>query len=797
MTVGIVSQGGIMRELFATIVLATGVVTASAATPGALEPVCTDCHGAQGTGGDRAPPLADSARVRALSDAQLRALIRSGTPGGMPAFPYADATLDSIVAWLRAANPVDIAAATPEQIRAGERYFFGAGGCAACHAVRGRGASNGPDLSTIAARTTRRALEAMLDDPTSQLGAKTTTWCPGWAFCPDLQWSVVSATLRDGTRVRGFARAEGEHDLVLQIFDGRFVRLGDAEIRSLTRERESYMPRFGGTPDERRDVLAYLQTLARVPLGPAPPGQAAAARVPYDAAPQNWPTYDGAPRGNRYSPLASIHRGNVSRLTPRWTFAPGGAGLQTTPVVIDGVMYVTGAARICALDAGTGRQIWCAPRVSGQSLAPGIRERRVVAAAEGAPAPFGGPGLANGPNRGVAVSGDRVFFVSDDAYLVCLNRITGGTIWIQQLADPRYPGSYYNSAAPLVVGERVIAGVAGGDGPIRGFLAAYRVDTGELDWRFWTIPAAGEPGSETWPPEALATGGGGTWTTGSYDADTRTLYWAVGNPYPSTNGGARTGRNLYTNSVVALDVATGAVRWSYQFTPHDVHDWDANAPLVLANASFDGRPRRLLLQANRNGFFYVLDRDTGEFLRATPFVNKLTWARGVGADGVPVLAPGQLPSEAGTLTCPSVRGATNWYGTAFDPATRRFFVMAAEDCSVYRTSGAIFGGWRDPADPSRRFLRALDLETGKIVWEKPLAGAQEANYSGVLATAGGLVFHGETGGRFAAVDARSGRTSWTFAANEFPRATPMTYEVDGRQFVAVAMGASVIAFSLP
>jgi alcohol dehydrogenase (cytochrome c) len=347
-----------------------------------------------------------------------------------------------------------------------------------------------------------------------------------------------------------------------------------------------------------------------------------------------------------------------------------------------------------------------------------------------------------------------------------------------------------------VIGDLVIAGVAGGDSPLRGFLSAYKVSTGELAWRLWTIPNPGEPLSETWKGRDLPTGGGATWTTGSYDVETGNLYWAIGNPYPATNGDQRGGSNLYTGSVLALDPKTGAVKWHFQFSPHDLHDWDANEPLVLVDAKFGARARKLLMQANRNGVFYVLDRTTGQFLLGKPFVKKFTWASGIGPDGVPLWLPNNEPTVQGVRTCPSVRGATNWYASSYSPQARLFYVMAAEDCSIYRKVGRGYDGDRDPTDPGLRYLRAIDPTTGAIVWEKPLIGAQEANYTGVLSTGGGLVFHGETGGGFAAVDAASGKTLWIFRANDNWRAAPMTYTVDGRQYVAVAAGGNILSFAL-
>ena len=318
-------------------------------------------------------------------------------------------------------------------------------------------------------------------------------------------------------------------------------------------------------------------------------------------------------------------------------------------MVSDGVMYVTAPGQVCALDSRTGREIWC------------------YGAA-------GGRGNSSPANRGVALLGDRVFYATGDAHLICLNRLTGAVMWDVNM--PVTPGSFSASSAPLVVGDLVISGIAGGDGPLRGFLAAYKATTGQLAWRFWTIPNPGEPASETWVGNAIATGGGATWLTGSYDVETDTLYWAVGNPFPATDGDQRQGANLYTNCVLALDAKTGKLRWHYQFTPHDLHDWDATEPFVLVDTTYRGRDRKLLLQANRNGFVYVLDRTNGEFLLGKPFVKKMNWSSGIGPDGKPQLLPANQPTKAGVKTCPSVRGATNWYSTSFHPGTKLFYVMA-------------------------------------------------------------------------------------------------------------------------
>ncbi|MGH7226912.1 MAG: PQQ-binding-like beta-propeller repeat protein, partial [Gemmataceae bacterium] len=346
---------------------------------------------------------------------------------------------------------------------------------------------------------------------------------------------------------------------------------------------------FTGTPEQRRDLVAFLSTLDGVAVGPNPAAQQKVAPEAIRAVLQprlgDWPTYSGNVNGNRYSLLTNINVKNVGRLRPAWVHPLSYNRLETTPIVMDGVMYVTGPNQVLALDGRTGAEIWSYSR-------PRSPARTISGDAAG------------GANRGVAVLGDRVFFITDDAHLICLQRLTGALLW--DVSMPGQPGQYGGTSAPLIAGDLVIAGVSGGDQGIRGFVAAYKATTGEQAWRFWTVPKAGEPGSETWKGDPTPQGGS-TWTTGSYDPATGVLYMGVGNPYPDTDGDDRGGDNLYTNSDVALDAKTGKLLWYFQVTPHDLHDWDANQPLVLVDAPFHGRLRKLLLHANRNGFFYVLD----------------------------------------------------------------------------------------------------------------------------------------------------------------------------------------------
>jgi alcohol dehydrogenase (cytochrome c) len=496
----------------------------------------------------------------------------------------------------------------------------------------------------------------------------------------------------------------------------------------------------------------------------------------------DWTSYNGAVNGNRYSTLGQIQKANITRLVPRWMFTISDAPyLESTPVVIEGIMYVTSANQCYALDAGNGRVLWHFQRDRTKGVGGG-----------------GGSGI----NRGVAWSGSHIFMVTDNAHLLSLNRFTGEVEWESVLADWRQ--NYDTTSAPLIAGDLVISGTAGGEGGARGFLAAFAMATGKEVWRFWTVPAPGERGSETWKGKAIAHGGAVTWFTGSFDADSNTVFWQTGNPGPDYDGKEREGDNLYSDCVIALDRDTGKLKWYYQFTPHDTHDWDAAEPLLLVDTDWHGNPRKLLLTGNRNGFFYVFDRKTGQLLLAKPFVNKLNWAKEIGADFRPVLAE-PVRIGKGTKVCPSQDGATNWYSSSFSPKTGFFYLQTLEKCDIYTDDGPVaweagkgyLGGSQEtaPGEVPQKVLRALDIQTGKVAWEYPQAGEGET-WGGTLATAGGLVFFCEDSGLFMAVDAESGKPLWSFQANQNWHASPMTYEFDGRQFVTIASGQTVISFGL-
>jgi alcohol dehydrogenase (cytochrome c) len=657
---------------------------------------CAGCHGDDGTGGGLGPGILEVRNTRITSRSALRDLIRNGIPDvGMPAFPMPDAELERVVDYV---------------------YFIKTPAAAA---------STNPTLPPGTAAEGRRRDSA----PSS--------------FKP------VTVRLTNGQEIRGVIKYENAFELQLFGFDGKLHLLSTQSVRSIERNPSSSLHSIQPTPAEMSNLLAYFATLSKTP-GEGLPFSAIA-----NPRPGEWPTYNGNVSGNRYSPLHSINTSNVARLAPKWMFTLPGTHrpLEVTPVVVDGIMYVTAANEAYALNARTGTQIWRYGRPRTKGLVPT-------------------GDAVTGINRGVAILGDRVFMVTDNARLIALHRLTGQLLWDVEMADWKL--NYGATGAPLVVGDLVVAPISGGDEGVRGFLSAYKASTGERVWRFWTVPSRGEPGSETWQGDSIDHGGSSTWMTGTYDPDTKLLYWGVGNPGPDHNGDQRKGDNLYSCSILALDSATGKLRWHRQMTPHNLHDWDATQTPMLADTMYRGKPRKLLMQANRNGFFYVMDRLSGELLLAEPFVKNLTWATGIGKDGRPILRPGNVPTYEGTRTCPSPAGATNWPSAAFNPERKQFLVFAQESCAIYTKSDekfelgkSFYGGSsrRSTGDPNDKYLRAIDIETGKIAWEIPNIGGTILA-SGLMATAGGLVFYGDNSGAFVAADTRDGKLLWHFRPDD-------------------------------
>jgi len=497
---------------------------------------------------------------------------------------------------------------------------------------------------------------------------------------------------------------------------------------------------------------------------------------------ENWPSYNGDYTGRRFSSLREINAGNVAQMRAAWVFHPGNSQrLEATPVVIRGVMYVTSANDVFALDASTGRILWHYARPVSSGLLDDAAAHK---------------------NRGVAVWEHFVYTETDDAHLLCLDARAGNLLWDVQYADKLK--QYGATSAPLVVKDEVIVGTSGGDSGVRGFVAAYDARTGTLKWHQWTIPGPGEFGSASWPGNSYLHGGGTTWMPGTYDPELDTVYWTTSNAAPDFVGDSRPGDDLYTACVLAIDPSTGELKWYFQFTPHDVYDYDANETPVLVDREENGAVRHLLLQADRNGFFYVLDRTNGKFLRATPFVEKLNWATGISASGRPLLS-GRVPTKEGTYICPGIVGATNWFSPSYNPNTGLFYVMALENCNLYFskpkpfTQGETFygTGTKHPVgEDSRKVLLALSPADGKKVWQYPQAGHGNS-WGGTLTTAGGLVFFADDAESFEAVDAETGRPLWHFNTGQSFSASPMTYAVDGVQYVAISAGSDVFSFALP
>jgi alcohol dehydrogenase (cytochrome c) len=498
--------------------------------------------------------------------------------------------------------------------------------------------------------------------------------------------------------------------------------------------------------------------------------------------PQNWLTYSGDYRGWRHSALTQLNTTNVKQLGLQWVFNDGQVGkLEATPLVIDGVMYVSLVNNtVFALDARTGREIWAYRR----------------------PEVLRSPEHINGPiSRGVAALGGRIYLATLDACVVALDAKTGAKVWETKAADSNH--GYYFTLAPLAVKDKIVVGVSGGEYGIRGFVDAYDAATGKLSWRFYTIPGPGEPGHESWKGDTWKTGGGPAWMTGTYDPDLKLIYWGVGNPGPNFYGKDRDGDNLYSNCVLALDADTGKLRWYFQFTPHDVDDYDATNVPVLLDANLAGKKRKLLVEANRNGFYYVLDRENGKFLLAKPFVH-VTWTKGIDSNGRPIVSDDPLLTGSERHVCPGLFGGANWPSPSYSPETGLFYFTRRDECLIhlpkaekYTAGEQYWGGDSEsitPDDKARGAVVALDALSGKQKWEFPHFSE---SWAGVLTTQGGLAFSGNEEGYFIALDAGTGKVLWRSALGGPISASPISYSVQGKQYVAVASRTGVFAFSIP
>jgi alcohol dehydrogenase (cytochrome c) len=540
-------------------------------------------------------------------------------------------------------------------------------------------------------------------------------------------------------------------------------------------------------------ALATLFVVATI-IAQGPPGpqnrEAAVTSVPFDRIlkanqePQNWLTYGGALTSQRHSGLTQITPENAKDLELKWVFQSRSLEKhEVTPLVLDGVMYTIQSPNdVVALNAATGKTIW----TYSHKPAPEARN------------------CCGKLSRGLAILGDKLFLAAFDARMIAIDAKTGKELWNTEAADPKQ--GYAFTHAPLVVKDKVIAGTAGGEFGVRGFIAAWDVNTGKEVWRFNTVPGRGEPGHETWSGDSWMHGGAPIWVTGSYDPDLNLTYWGTGNPGPDWDGAGRLGDNLYSCSVIALNPDTGKLAWYYQFSPHNEFDWDSTQTPVLADIEWQGRLRKVMLWANRNGMFYVIDRISGEFMKGQPFV-KTNWANGFDPKGRPIPAAGIVPTKEGTLVYPGNQGGTNWYPPSFSPKTGLFYIPTWENSSTTYVKGeeppefhegqtfsGLFPKGGATGDDAYSAVRAIDPKTGEKKWDyKQSAPTTE---SGIMTTASNVLFSGSRDGEFYALDARDGKLLWKTNLGPSVAAGPMSFMVNGKQYVSIVAGSALFTFGL-
>ncbi len=673
---------------------------------------------------------------------------------------------------------------------AGKAVFEGKGGCLSCHQVNGAGVNVGPDLSAIGTKPAQQ-LQASTLHP-NQPPAPGGRGRGGNRVLPP---ATVIAKTKDGKEYRGVRKAQDSFTVQMVDTAGHYHSFAKSDLADLRIEAKSIMPddyEKRLSPEEVQNLMAYMKTLDGSDLTKL----AAGAGLTYERIrnaekePQNWLTYWGDLGGKHYSSLNQINTNNVKNLQAQWAVQlPGDGIVQSVPLVVDGIMYTTGpvggTAEVLALDAKTGHQLW--------------RYQR--------PQKVKNPYEINRVNRGVTVLGNRLFFGTLDAALVALDARTGTLLWEVQVADTML--GYSITSPPLVVKDKIISGITGGEFGVRAFIDAYEPATGKRLWRWYTVPGKGEFGSDTWAGESGQHGGSPSWLTGTYDPELNTVYWAIGNPGPDINGDVRMGDNLFSCSVVALDPDTGKRKWHYQFTPNDTHDWDSTEDMVLVDRMWHGQNRKLLLHADRNGVFYVLDRTDGKFLSAAPFV-RATWVKGWDKDGRPITTENWRANPEGTIIYPSIGGGTNFQAPSYSPQTGWMYFMYSDSPARYsigpapfepgkqfqgRGTGGGFGSLQTNGQaPPSQGVMAMDPETNQIRWKFELT--QSALQPGVLATGGGVVFAASAEGNFMALDARSGKALWRFGAGSSIPSSPISYAVDGKQYVAVSSSNVLYSFAL-
>ena len=732
--------------------------------------LCGACHGENATGG-RGSDLSTGSWKYGGSDTEIVLNIRKGVPGTqMPPFDIPEDEAKQIVAYLRTLSSEDQEPVTGNA-EAGRKLFFGSAGCINCHFFGGSGGRLGPDLTKIRDEKSVGDLRTAITDPSESLRPS---------------FETVEVEFSDGRIIQGAKKSEDTFSVQFLDKQEKLQLHSKSKLKRVSKVYESLMPAAKLEASQVEDVIAFLMT-GEIPKSPAewtpsPDLNVTTERLyNADSEPHNWLTYWGNLRSTHYSHLDQIDRDNVNSLRNIWSFQFGGGTVETTPLIVDGVMFVTGPLNdAAALDARSGSVIWRYRR----KIPDDIHNYCTVMT-----------------NRGFAMLGDRLYMATLDTRLVALDAKTGNVIWDVAVDD--YTKGYSITLAPLAVDGKVFVGVTSGECGLNGWVDAFDAATGEKLWRFWTVPLEGQPGRETWAGNSADFGGAPTWLTGSYDIETKTLYWTTGNPAPDYDGTVREGDNLYSDSVVALDADTGRLKWYFQHTPHDTHDWDSNQAAVILNAEFEGKPRKLLIQANRNGFYYVLDRITGEFLLGRAFIYQ-DWADGLDSNGRPIVIPNTDPTPEGVRTCPDAWGGTNWAAPSYSPQTKLYYIAIREACATYTSKFKEPIGGRPytgtgytfaDTDPQGGLIGAMDPLTGDFRWRFDLL--QGMPVPGVLATAGRVVFGGTAFGYLLALDAETGDLLWRQQLGAPIKSAPVSFAVDGRQYVVLAADSVLYTFALP
>ncbi len=775
----------------------TGQASAIAAGKTLYAAQCERCH-AQGFANFQ----------RGSEDGEIFLNIRNGIRNtAMPSFTQLSTDqIWQVVSYMRtlntAAAPASVSSAAGGGDAAGGKSVFeGKGGCLSCHQFNGKGTPVGPDLTSTA--LSAEQIQASIENPNAPAagggGGRGRGGRGGFGRGGGAARATVTATTADGKVYKGTRKSQDSFSVQMVDTSGVFRSFDRAALKDLKIDMTSLMPADYASrlsAAEIRDVAAYLKASAD-PAAAADPAHAVLTwnRILNSSKePGNWTTYWGDLAGTHYSSLNEITTANAKNLQAQWMAPiPGEGQIQATPLVVDGIMYTTGpvgaanagSTQVLALDAKTGKVLWRYDR----------------------PQKARNPYENNRVNRGVSILDNRLFVGTLDAALVALDAHTGKQLWEVQLADTKE--GYELTCPPLVVKDKIITGISGGEFGIRGFLEAYDPATGKKLWHWNAIPGPGEFGNDTWEGDSWQHGAGGTWLTGVYDPSLNLVYWTVGNPGPVINGDMRKGDNLFTASVVALDPDTGQRKWHYQFTPNDTHDWDSTEDTILVDRQWHGQARKLMMHADRNGVFYVLDRTNGKLLSATPFV-RATWVKEWDANGRPVFADNWRANAEGVTVYPSLGGGTNFQAPSYSSKTGWYYLTYHDSPGNYsagpqayeagrqyqgRGNGGGFGGPPAGGQPNTQGVMAIDPETGKVQWKFELA--QAALPPGVLATAGNVVFAATTEGYFIALDAVSGKLLWKYNAGAPLAASPMSYAVDGRQYVAISGTGGVFTFALP